>query len=131
MPPPPANRSLGRGTEKAGRPTVTDLIKAREAEADLRTSEAALRKKLAEERKRFEDFRRDETLRVIQIVAEKELELSQHVANINASTQPDSDHKSLPGLLTTHDFLRHKIVRLIRQIVETGTTPEDSTSHSG
>jgi len=55
MPPPLANMSLGRGTGKDGRPTVTDLIKAREAEADLRASE--LRRELAEERKRFEDFR--------------------------------------------------------------------------
>ena len=38
-----------------GRPLVIDLIKAREA--NLRASEAALRKELAEERKRFEEFR--------------------------------------------------------------------------
>ena len=36
IPPPPTNRSLGRGTGKDGRSTVIDLIKAREAEADLR-----------------------------------------------------------------------------------------------
>ena len=52
MPPPLANWSLGCGAGKAGRPTVTDLIKAL----------AALRKELAEEYKQFEDFRRDETL---------------------------------------------------------------------
>ena len=51
--------SLGLGTGKA----VTDLIKARGVEADLRASEAALRKKLAKESKRFEDFRGDESLR--------------------------------------------------------------------
>ena len=72
--------SLGLGTGKA----VTDLIKAREAQAELRTSEASLRKELAGERKRFEDFRRDETLRTMQIVAGKELELIQHVANLRA-----------------------------------------------
>ena len=71
MPPPPTNRSLGRGTGKAGRPTVTDQIKARKAEADLRASEAALRKELVEERKRFKDFSRDETLRTMKIAAEK------------------------------------------------------------
>ena len=71
MPPPPANRSLGRGSGKDGRPLDIDLIKAREAEAELRASEAALRKELAEERIRFEDFRRDETLRTMQIVAER------------------------------------------------------------
>jgi len=57
MPPPLANRSMGRGLGKDGCPLVIDLIKAREAEAELRASEAALRKKLAEERKRFEKFR--------------------------------------------------------------------------
>ena len=65
---------MGRGTGIAGRPTVTDLINAREAEADLGASEAALRKELAEECKRFEyreGFRRNETLRTMQIVAEK------------------------------------------------------------
>ena len=68
--PPPANR-LGRGTGNADRPTVTDQIKARKAEADLRASEAALRKELVEERKRFKDFSRDETLRTMKIAAEK------------------------------------------------------------
>ena len=53
---------MRRGSGKDGRPLVIDLIKAREAEADLRVSKAAIRKELAEERKRFEDFR-DETLR--------------------------------------------------------------------
>jgi len=40
----------------------------------------------------------------MQIVAEKELELNQHVANLRDTPQPDSDHKSLPGLekTTTH-----------------------------
>jgi hypothetical protein len=32
MPPPPTKRSMGRGSGKDGRPLVTDLIKAREAE---------------------------------------------------------------------------------------------------
>jgi len=75
MAPPPVNRTLGRGTGKAGRPTVTDQIKAREAEAELRASEAALRKELTE-RKRSEDIRRDETLRAMQIVEDKVLEFS-------------------------------------------------------
>jgi len=44
IPPPPLKWSLRRGTGKAGQPTVTDQIKAREAVADLRASEAALRK---------------------------------------------------------------------------------------
>ena len=79
MPPPPADKSLGRGTGKYGRPTVTDLIKAREAEADLRASEDALRKELAEERKRFEDLCRDENLRTMKIVADKDLEFIQQV----------------------------------------------------
>ena len=43
--PPPANRSLGRVSGKDGRPLVSDLIQAREIEADLR-------KQLAEERKK-------------------------------------------------------------------------------
>jgi len=46
-------------------------INARDADADLRASEAVLRMELAEERKRFENFRRDESLRATQIVAEK------------------------------------------------------------
>jgi len=33
----------------------------------------------------------------MQIVHEKELELSHHVVNLRATSQPDSDHKSLPG----------------------------------
>ena len=44
MSPPPANRSMGRGSGKDGRLLVMDLIKAGEAEADLWVSEAALRK---------------------------------------------------------------------------------------
>ena len=68
MPPSPANSSMGRGSGKDGRPLVIDKIKKREAEADLRASEAALRKELAEERKRFEDFRGVETLRTMKIV---------------------------------------------------------------
>ena len=119
---------MERGTGKAGRPTVTDLIQAREVEANLRISEVALRKELAEERKRFEDFRRDETLRIMKIVAEKDLELSQHVANLNASTRlrPHVPTRVGTQLLTTHDILRLKIVRL-RQVVDTGITPEDAT----
>jgi hypothetical protein len=93
---------MGPGSGKDSRPHVTDLIKAREAEAELRASEAALRKELAEERKRFEEFRRDETVRTMQIVAEKEFEMSQHVANLRAKPQPDSDQKSLPGSEKTH-----------------------------
>ena len=62
---------MGRGSGKDGRPLIIDLIKAREAEDDIQVYEAALRKELAEERKRFEDFRRDETLRTMQIVGEK------------------------------------------------------------
>jgi len=86
------NRSLGYGTGKAGWPTVTDLIIAREAEADVRASETVLRKELAEEPKRFEDFRRDETLRTMQIVADKDLKFIQQVENVRETIQPDSDH---------------------------------------
>ena len=49
MSPPPANKSMGRGSGKDGRPIVSDLIQAREAEAA-----EALRKELAEERKRHD-----------------------------------------------------------------------------
>jgi len=49
MPPPPANKSLGRETGKDGRPTVTDLSKAREGEI-LRETEASLLREMAEER---------------------------------------------------------------------------------
>jgi len=71
----------------------------------------------------------------MQIVVEKELELSQHVANLNASTLPDSYHKSLPG--SEHNYSPHmtfydvRVVRLIRKFVNTGTTLEDSTPYSG
>ena len=47
MPAPPANGLMGRVSGKDGRPLVIDQIKAREAEADLRASEAALHKELA------------------------------------------------------------------------------------
>ena len=43
---PPANTSMGRGSGKDVRPTVSDLIQAREAEAASRDAEAALRKEL-------------------------------------------------------------------------------------
>ena len=65
LPPSPADSSMRRGSGKDGRPFFIDLIIAREAEDDLRASEAVQRKELAEERKRFEDFRRDETLRTM------------------------------------------------------------------
>ena len=48
-------------------------------EAILPESEAALREELAEERKRLEDFRREETLQTMRIVADKELEIIQQV----------------------------------------------------
>ena len=88
---------MGRGSGKDGRPLVIDLIKAREVEADLRASEAALRKELAEERKRFEDFRREESLRTMQIVHERELELSQHVANLRATPNQTPITSPYPG----------------------------------
>ena len=43
IPPPPPGKVLGRGTGKDGRPTVIDLIKARESEAALRETMDALR----------------------------------------------------------------------------------------
>ena len=54
MPPPPANKSMGRVSGKDGRPTVSGLIQAREAEEASRDAEAVLRKELAEDRKRHE-----------------------------------------------------------------------------
>ena len=46
MPPPPANKSKGRGSSHDGRLTVSDLIQAREAEEAMKDSGAALRKEL-------------------------------------------------------------------------------------
>ena len=63
MPLPPAKKSMGRGSGKDGRPTVSDLIQVRQAEAASRDVEAALRKELAEVRKRHEAFRWDESCR--------------------------------------------------------------------
>ena len=52
QPPPSAHMILGRGTRKDAQLTVSDLIRAREVEAILRESDAALRKELAVERRR-------------------------------------------------------------------------------
>ena len=51
MPPHAANKRMGRGSDKDGHPTVSDLIQAREVEAASREAEAALRKERVEERK--------------------------------------------------------------------------------
>ena len=56
MPPPPVNKSLGRGSGKDGRPLVSDLAQARE-------NEAALRKQLEAERQKHDAFRQEETRR--------------------------------------------------------------------
>jgi len=73
---PSTNKSMGRGSGK-DHPTVSDRIQAREAEAASRDNEAALRKELAEERKRHEAFPWEESCRTSRIIAEKELEYQQ------------------------------------------------------
>ena len=69
----------------------------------------------------------------MQIVAEKELELSQHVANLRATPQHDSDHKSLPG--SEKNYSPHMTFYEVRSsdsvAVGTRTTPENSTPYSG
>ena len=62
MPPPTANKSMGRGSGKDGRPLVSDLIQARE-------TEATLRKQLEEERKRHETFRQEESTTLARLQA--------------------------------------------------------------
>ena len=59
----PANKCMGQGSGKDGRPTVSDLIQDGEVEAASRDAEAALRKELAEELKRHEAFRWEESCR--------------------------------------------------------------------
>ena len=96
MPPHPEIKSLGCGAGKDGRPTVTDLIKPREA--SLRASEASFRKELAEERRRYEDFRRKETIRTMQTLADKDLVFIQQVEKLREITHSDSEQKPLSGL---------------------------------
>ena len=38
----------------------------------------------------------------MQLIREKELELSQHVANLKATPQPESDNKSLPEIVKNY-----------------------------
>ena len=90
---------MGRSTGKDDQTTVNYLIKSREAEVNLRGSEATLRRELAEERKRFEDFRRYETVRTMRIVADKDLEIIQQVEKLREVTHPDSNPNLPPGLL--------------------------------
>ena len=79
MPPPPANKSLGRVSGKDSRPLVSDHIHARE-------NEAALRKQLEEERKNHEAFRWEETCRTARIIEEKELEYFQQAKDKTTRT---------------------------------------------
>ena len=67
MPPPMANKSMGRGSGKDGHPLVSDFIQARE-------TEATLRKQLEEERKRHEAFRQEESCRTARLIQVKEQE---------------------------------------------------------
>ena len=90
---------MGRGSGKDGRPTVSDLIQAREAEAASRDAEVALRKELAEERKRHEAFRWEESCRTSRIIAEKELEYLQQVQQIRGLPSSEHDSNPPPGLL--------------------------------
>jgi len=92
MPPPPANKSLGRGSCKDGRPLVADLIQARE-------TEAALRKQLEEERKKNEAFREEEKCQTARIVEEKEVEYLQQVQKLRGLSNSEHDSNPPPGLL--------------------------------
>ena len=93
MPPPPANKGLGRGSGKDGRPLVADLIQARE-------TESALRKQHEEESKQHEAFRWEETCRTARIIEEKKLEYFQQVQKLRGLSSSDNDSNPPPGLLT-------------------------------
>ena len=90
---------MERGSCKDGRPTVSNIIQAREAEASIRDFEAALRKELAEERKPHEAFRREESYRTSLIIAENELEYLQQVQHLRGLSSSDHDSNPPPGLL--------------------------------
>ena len=93
MPPPPANKGLGRGSGKDGRPLVSDLVQARE-------NEAALRKQLEEERKKHAAFRKEETDRTARIIEERELEYVQQVQKLRVLSNSEHDSNPPPGNLT-------------------------------
>ena len=76
MPPPPPGKLLGGGSGKDGRPT--DLIKVRESAA-LRETTAALRKELADERRKNYHILFDGSV----LSAEKELIYMEHINNIH------------------------------------------------
>ena len=80
MPPQPLGKLLGRGIDKDGRPTVTDLIKTRESEAALRETTDALRKELADERAKYAKYlstsRYDRNLQKTQDVPENKMRSS-------------------------------------------------------
>ena len=99
MPPPPANKSMGRRCGKDGRPTVSDLIQAREAEAVSRDAEVALRKELAEKRQRHEDFRWEESCRTSRIIAGEEIEYLLQVQQLQGLSSSDHDSNHPPVLL--------------------------------
>ena len=91
MPPPPLGKRLGRGTGKDGRPTVTDLIKARESEASLRETTDALRKELADERAQYAKYTFDESVRSARILAEKKFEYMEHINSIHGCSTSSSE----------------------------------------
>ena len=91
MPPPPANKSMGRGSGKDGRPIISDLIQAC----------------LAEERKRHEAFRWEESCRTSRIIAEKELEYLQQVQQIRGLSSSEHDSNPPPGLLDKPNRARY------------------------
>jgi hypothetical protein len=78
---------------------VSDRIQAREAEAASRDTEATLRKELAEERKRHEAFRWEESCRTSRIIDEKELEYQQQVQHLRGLSSSAHDSNPPPGLL--------------------------------
>ena len=97
--PPPANRSLGRGSGKDGRPLVSEIIQARE-------NEAALRKQLEEERKQHESFRWEETCQTARIIEEKELEYFQQIQKIRGLSSYEHDSNPPSGLLNKPEPVR-------------------------
>jgi hypothetical protein len=92
MPPPPASKSLGRGSGKAGRPRVSDL-------AQSRANEAQLRQQLTEERQKHDAFRQEEQRRTAKLIEEKEQQYLLQVQEIRGLST--SEHESNPpqGLL--------------------------------
>ena len=96
MPLPPENKGLERGSGKHGRPTVSDLIQAQEAEAVMRDSEVSLRKELAEERKRNEAFRNHAEHHAS---SDKEIEYLQQVQHLRGLSSSDHNSNPPPSLL--------------------------------